>query len=137
MQAYWILGAGRFGSLAITRILERKGPQHLIVVDREARSLKSLRVEAVEIFKEDAIEFLSKHPGFGDEWIVPAIPVHVAFAWLCRQLAPGGRVNPIPAPSIIDHQVPNPLRDRMGGICTSIAAFCCPDDCGGISGWLT
>ncbi len=129
MESYWILGAGRFGSLAIRRILDKKGPPHLIVVDREARSLKNLRLKEVEVFREDAIEFLSEHPGFGDEWVVPAIPVHVAFAWLCRRLAKKVKVTSIPVPSIIDHQVPNPLRDSMGGICTSVAVFRCPDDC--------
>jgi hypothetical protein len=81
------------------------------------------------MFERDAIDFLTEHSALGHEWIVPAIPVHVAFAWLCRQLAAGGEVTPIPVPTTLDHRVPNPLRDQTGALYASLATFRCPDDC--------
>ena len=129
MEFYWILGAGRFGSLAVERILEQKRESHLVVVDRDSQPLKKLGAKPAETIEQDAIEFLSEHPGSGHEWIVPAIPVHVAFAWLYRQLAKVERVSPLPVPAMLDHQVPNPLRDKTGALYASFATFRCPDDC--------
>jgi len=129
VASYWILGAGRFGSLAVGRILEQERGSQLLVVDRDPLALKKLDPKPVEIFEGDAIDFLTEHSGSGHEWIVPAIPVHVAFAWLCRQLAAGGKVTPIPVPTTLDHRIPNPLRDQTGALYTSFATFRCPDDC--------
>ena len=90
MESFCILGAGRFGSLAVKRILARKKVSRLVVVDRDVQVLEKLGQKPIEIVEQDAIDFLVHYPGLGSEWIVPAIPVHVAFAWLCRQLAREG-----------------------------------------------
>jgi hypothetical protein len=129
MESYWILGAGRFGSLAVGRILEQERDSHLVVVDRDPQALKNLGAKPKEIIEQDALEFLSEHPGLGHEWIVPAIPVHVAFVWLCQELAKEGSVVPLAVPPIIDDQIPNCLRDSAGAVYASFATFRCPDDC--------
>ena len=129
MESYWILGAGRFGSLAVERILKQKRGSRLLVVDRNALPLNNLGLKSAETTQRDGIEFLLEHPGSGHEFIVPAIPVHVAFAWLSRQLAKGGKVSPIPVPAAVDHMVPNPGRDKTGGLYASFATFRCPDNC--------
>jgi hypothetical protein len=129
MESYWILGAGRFGSLAVGRLLKHKRNSQLIVVDRDSRALQNLALSPAQIIEQDAIEFLSEHPGLGNEWVVPAIPVHVAFVWLCRQLAKAGRVSPVPVPCSVEHRLPNPLRDETGTLYASFAPFRCPDDC--------
>ena len=33
-RVYWILGAGRFGRLAVERLLARRDPPNLVVVDQ-------------------------------------------------------------------------------------------------------
>jgi hypothetical protein len=58
-----------------------------------------------------------------------AIPVHVAYAWLCRQLAREGVVTQRAAPAILEQKVPNPLRAKTGTLYASFATFHCPDDC--------
>ncbi len=129
MESFWILGAGRFGSLAVQRIVEQKGESRLLVVDHDARALKELKDEPIQVIEQDAIDFLANHPGLGSEWIVPAIPMHVAFTWLCRELSEEGEVMTLPVPAKVDHQVPNPLRDKTGALYTSFASFRCPDNC--------
>lgn len=129
MESFWILGAGRFGSLAVQRILAQKGNPRLLVVDHDSEVLKPLEGKPVEVIEQDAIDFLVNHPGLGSEWIVPAIPAHVAFAWLCRELTKEGWVTPLPVPSMVEHQVPNPMRGKMGALYTSFATFRCPDNC--------
>jgi hypothetical protein len=133
MEAFWILGAGHFGSLAAQRLLQQKKDRSLLVVDTEAETLKQLEAEPVEIVKKDAIDFLVGHRGLGHEWIVPAIPVHVGFAWLCRQLAKEGVVTGLSVPAAMEHQVPNPLRAEGGSLYASFATFRCPDDCDELS----
>ena len=129
MESFWILGAGRFGSLAVQRILARNKASRLVVVDRDGQVLEKRKEKAVKTVKQDAIDFLVHYPGLGSEWIVPAIPVHVAFAWLCRQLTKEGTVTPLAAPSVLDQQIPNPMRGKGGVLYTSFATFRCPDDC--------
>ena len=107
MESFWILGAGRFGSLAVRRILARKKVSRLVVVDRDVQVLEKLTEKPIETVEQDAIDFLVHYPGLGSEWIVPAIPVHVAFAWLCRQLAREGAITQGAVPSILDQKVPN------------------------------
>jgi hypothetical protein len=129
MESFWILGAGRFGSLAVQRILTRKKVSRLVVVDRDVHALKRLTDKPIETIEQDAIDFLVHYPGLGSEWIVPAIPVHVAYAWLCRQLAREGVVTQRAAPAILEQKVPNPLRAKTGTLYASFATFHCPDDC--------
>jgi hypothetical protein len=129
MESFWILGAGHFGSLAVKRILQGKGHCNLIVVDRDARPLDDLKEKPLNVVKQEAVHFLSAQHGTGDEWIVPAIPEHVAFCWLRQQLNKAGTVTALVAPLVLDQQIPNPIRTKEGVLYTSFATFRCPDDC--------
>ena len=129
MESFWILGAGHFGSLAAKRILRRKRKCSLLVVDHRQNALDGLRERPLKIIKQDAVNFLSSHSGKGNEWIIPAVPQHVAFSWLCQQLSKEGKVTPLAAPKVLDEQIPNPMRGKGGVLYTSFATFRCPDDC--------
>jgi hypothetical protein len=129
METFWILGAGRFGSQAAQRLRQQNKDRSLLLVDSKAEPLKQLEAESIKIIRKDAIDFLVDHSGLGHEWVVPAVPVHVAFAWLCRQLAKEGLVTQQSVPAAIEPQVPNPLRVESGALYTSFATFRCPDDC--------
>ena len=129
MERFWILGAGRFGSLAVERILEHHRTPKLVVVDHEAEPLKTLKSPEVKIIVKDAIDFLLKQPGVGSEWIVPAIPMHVAFAWLSKRLAKKGKLVPADVTTALEDRLPNPVHGKDGSLCTSFATFRCPDNC--------
>jgi threonine dehydrogenase-like Zn-dependent dehydrogenase len=129
MESFLVLGAGRFGSLAVQRILAREEVSRLVVVDRDVHVLEKLTEMPIEIVEQDAIDFLVHSPGHGSDWIVPAVPVHVAFVWLCRQLAQEGTITPLAAPSALYQKIPNPMRGKAGTLYTSFATFHCPDDC--------
>ena len=128
-RAYWILGAGRFGRLAVERLLARREPPHLVVVDQNPDKLLLLADRPVERVNEDVLGFLRANLEEGPDWIVPAVPIHVAFAWLSAELAGIGRLETLPAPHAVDAQIPNPWRDGKGGLYTSVATFRCPDNC--------
>jgi hypothetical protein len=129
MESFWILGAGHFGSLATKRILQRKKRCNLLVVDHHEDSLDDLKDEPLKIIRQDAVDFLSSHSGTGNEWIIPAIPEHVAFSWLCQQLTKEGTVTSIAVPAVLDQQIPNPMRGKGGVLYTSFATFRCPEEC--------
>lgn len=129
METFWVLGAGRFGSLATQLLLQQKRGCSLLLVDSEAEPLRQLEAESIQTIRKDAIDFLVDHSGLGHEWIVPAVPIHLAFAWLCRQLAKEGSVTQLSVPAAIESQVPNPLRAESGALYTSFATFRCPDNC--------
>jgi hypothetical protein len=128
-KVYWILGAGRFGRLAVERLLARREPPHLVVVDQNPDKLLLLGDRPVERVNQDVLGFLSANLEEGPDWIVPAVPIHVAFVWLSAELAGVGQVEILPVPITVDAQVPNAWRDGKGGVYTSVATFRCPDNC--------
>jgi hypothetical protein len=128
-RVYWILGAGRFGRLAVERLLARREPPRLLVVDQNPEKLHLLADRPVERVNEDALHFLRANFEERPDWIVPAVPVHVAFAWLVAELAGVGRVATLPPPHAVEARIPNPWRDGKGGLYTSMATFLCPDNC--------
>lgn len=128
-RVYWILGAGRFGRLAVERLLARRELPHLVVVDQNPDKLLLLTDRPVERVNEDVLDFLRANLEKGPDWIVPAVPIHVAFVWLAAELVGVGQVEILPVPITVDAQVPNPWRDGKGGLYTTVATFRCPDDC--------
>jgi hypothetical protein len=123
-----VVGAGRFGSRAL-RSLQRLHPDwRLTVVDRAPQVLAPWRDCGVMIREGDAVEVLDRLlQAEAPEWIVPAVPFHLAFVWLCRRLSYSHPVERAPIPP--DLPVPNPLAGPQGDLYTSFAGFICPEDC--------
>ncbi len=129
-QDIWILGAGRFGRIAAKRLTARYPQAALLVVDQHSERLNELHSAlGVAIQHEDAIDFISRVPIAEDQWIVPAVPVHVAFQWLIGQLRRKGALEALTVPEAVDLQVPNPYRVASGTLYASFATFLCPDAC--------
>ena len=128
-KTLWILGAGRFGRPAAGRLRKRYPRADLLVVDRRAEKLEPLREDpSLSIHVGEALSFLSGESLPADVWIVPAIPVHVAFHWILQELGRRGLVSGLPVPPAVDALVPNPLR-RGETLYASYATFICPDAC--------
>ena len=134
MDSCWILGAGRFGRRALS-VLGRKYPEAAItVVDRDGDPVGEApaggRISAV---RAEAVTYLVEHlkPGqSAPEWIVPAVPVHVAYEWVTRRLAAEGfRPTPLAVPETVVQSLPNVFRGTGGAIYASNADFICPDNC--------
>jgi len=134
MDSCWILGAGRFGRRALS-VLGRKYPEAAItVVDRDGDPVGEApaggRISAV---RAEAVTYLVEHlkPGqSAPEWIVPAVPVHVAYEWVTRRLAAEGfRPTPLAVPETVVQSLPNVYRGTGGAIYASNADFICPDNC--------
>ncbi|GAB6061697.1 NAD-binding protein [Deferrisoma palaeochoriense] len=123
----WVLGGGRFGTRAATRLAGAN--RAVLVVDREPAGLAAARDLGVDTRQADAVAFLRGSLGEGrrPDWIVPAVPFHLAAAWCLAELGPGLVRHPIPPE--VERAVPNPFRAAEDEIYASHATWRCPPDC--------
>jgi hypothetical protein len=79
----------------------------------------------------EVIDFLVQHLGSGErwDWLVPMVPVHVAYHWLLRGPLAGSDWEPAAVPEVLTHLVPAVLRGPEGELYLSRAQHLCPDDC--------
>src|SRR4030042_3057799 len=85
MAGYLILGAGHFGRLALERLARQDGAAVFWVVDHNPAALAATRGPGprINLIAQDAIDFLSQHLAAGKwDWLIPMVPVHVAFAYV-------------------------------------------------------
>lgn len=135
MQTLWIIGCGRFGHLAIERLGSGKQPKKFVVVEPNPDHLPLPRAN-MEIVRQDGVEFLKQHlilknapdPKNAPDWIIPALPVHLAALWLMTESGPARIARCSPPEGLKDH-LPNPIFGPTGDIYTSMADFICPDNC--------
>ena len=132
MKEIWIIGAGRFGRMAADRLTGKIKNLHLVLVDLEAEKLHGAGGPGRTLIRSDGAAYLAEHLPKGEEqhpdWIVPAVPIHLAAEW--RLLDQGeDNLQRIPIPTEMDPLLPHPLRAEDGNIFVSHADFLCPDDC--------
>lgn len=128
LDRFWLIGAGRFGRIAVERITQRFPNAALTVVDRQATPFAS---KGVEVIRDDGISWLNRmlDPGAPVDLIVPAIPVHVAAEWVKRRLLDEYHIDPIPIPDAWLGHLPHAVRGSIGQVFASHADFICPDNC--------
>ena len=128
---FLILGYGRFGQLALRRLKQEHPSAKFTIVDNRPGALTKIRDESVEQMVMDGISaIMSRSPEMEkDDWIIPAIPIHVAFKWLKHRVIKTYQLEVIKVQDEILQQLPNPIRGENGVVYTSIADFVCPDDC--------
>jgi hypothetical protein len=131
LGSFWIIGAGRFGRLAAARLLEKNPRASFLVVDGKEEALREMRGLPVEVAREEGARFLAENlpEGGGPAFIVPAVPVHLAFEWVKRKLAPDFSVQKTPLPEKVLRELPNPIPAGEGKVFASYANWICPDDC--------
>lgn len=131
MEKVLVLGAGQFGRRA-AQVLQ-DDYREVTIVDQNTCALEQVHASTIAI-QADAIEYLI-HNLHQYQWIVPAIPVHVALLWLLSELDKSGQSpQRIAVPK--DIMVPNPfwLHDTLYA---SLARHLCPEDCPEPDGFCT
>ncbi len=128
MRRFWIIGGGRFGQTAMRRIMRRIPDARVTIVDRELIASIPERVAGVHA---DGIEWMVDrlNKGLAADMIVPAIPLHVAFEWISRNVPPNCTIEPLEPSSGMLSRLPHPLRGSAGRVYVSHADFICPDHC--------
>jgi hypothetical protein len=127
-RLYVIIGCGHFGGHAVEKLLRKVPHPKIIAVDKNEERIKNISHLPIEAVVCDGLLYLNKFfsEGRSANYIVPAVPFHLAFEFILSQLKPLGakrrRVPTLPG-------VPNPMRGKKGDLCTSLANFRCPEDC--------
>ena len=130
METVWIMGVGRFGSAAVKRLSKQHKDWQFVLVDSDRENLLSAKGLNTAIEHSDGIRFLNDHlkPGAQVSWIIPSLPIHLAWEWCRMKLGPD-RLTRSLLSSGIDLLLPNPMHGANGDIYASNADFICPDNC--------
>jgi hypothetical protein len=125
---YLIVGCGYFGSRAAEKLLRKDPKPKIIVVDRNKEAVKKVSNLPAETFTGDGPVYLGEFfsEGRSTDYIIPAIPFHLAFEFILSQLKTWGakkkRIPPLPG-------LPNPIVGKTGDLYTSLSDFLCSEDC--------
>jgi hypothetical protein len=127
-HAYLIIGCGRFGSRATEKLFQKDSHSKIIVVDQSKKALQKVSHLPIESTVCEGTLYLKQFLSEGRkaDYIIPAVPLHLAFEFILSQLKPWGvkrkRIPPISG-------LPNPVIGKTGDLYTSLANFLCPEDC--------
>ena len=127
-HTYLIIGCGHFGSRAAKKLLQKDPHSKIIVVDKSKKALQKVSRLPIETIISDGIFYLSQFLSEGrkTDYIIPAVPLHLAFEFILSQLKPlGAKRKRIPSIS----GLPNPVSGKTGDLYTSLANFLCSEDC--------
>lgn len=130
MEEIWIIGVGQFGFIAFERLSKSRKERHFVLVDTAKENLLRCKGPNVTLLHVDGVEFLEEylHTDSTPDWIIPALPVHLAAEWFLHHMGPE-RLRRITLPHEMEPLLPNPIRGSDGNIYVSHADFRCPDDC--------
>lgn len=128
---FWIFGYGRFGRIAASRLAAKYPRASFTVVDSSAPALEGIRKLPVRAVQADAAGFLAGGLTGKDtpDFIIPAVPVHLAYEWLKKKLEPVCGVVSVSVPDQAALRLPNSFPAGTGRLYSSYATFVCPDDC--------
>jgi hypothetical protein len=127
-KRFWIIGAGRFGRIAVERINRLIPAADITLVDQAPVLIGGARFTMV---KAEGIAWLGAvlDQRSAVDMILPAIPVHVAAEWLVLKLSKNYDIHPIPIPNAWLKRMPHACRGKTGQAFVSHADFICPDNC--------
>ncbi len=135
-RTYLIIGCGRFGSRAAEKLLQRHPSPKIIVVDKDRGAVQRASRFPVETHLSDGISYLRQLFSEGQEinYIIPAVPIHVAYEFVLSELKPiGAKRAKLP----FLPKLPNPVIGKTGDLYTSFADFICSEECPEPAGYCT
>ncbi len=121
---------GQFGSLALKQLSKQHKDWQFVLVDPDKEKLLKAKGQNIVLEHTDGVRFLnnSLEPGTKVAWIIPSLPVHLAWEWCRMKMGPKQLVQ-ASLPSEIDLLVPNPMHGSQGNLYVSNADFICPTNC--------
>lgn len=130
-QSIWLLGVGRLGRRAAESLRGKYPEAAITLIDSSADACAQMQGRSFTVLCREAIGVLLRDlkEGRAPDWIVPMIPVHVAYEWVRLKLAGTHRIGPLAVPPEVVAKLPNPIRGVLGRIYMSNANFRCPWNC--------
>jgi len=128
---FWIIGGGKFGLRAAKTLSKAGSSNNLTIIEKKKAVCRQLGRLGVEAVCMDGMQYLERHltSAHYPEWIVPAIPLHVAYEWIRTKLSKTHEVQKIAVPNDLVTTLPNPINAESGQLYISIADFKCPESC--------
>ena len=127
-SVYLIIGCGRFGRRAVQALAQDHPSAKIFVVDHRKETFRNVSRLDVETLQGEAVRRLDQILSSNQrvDYIIPAVPFHLAFEFLLSKLKPlGARREEIPPLG----RLPNAMRGKTGDVYVSFADFLCPEDC--------
>jgi hypothetical protein len=130
-QSIWILGAGRHGRRAADALRQNNPAADMTMVESCPEVCAQMATLTFTVVCRDGVKFLLENlqEGRGPDWIIPMIPVHVAYEWIRLKVAKSHRFHAIAVPEMVVERLPNPVSGPDGQIYISNANFRCPPNC--------
>lgn len=131
MRKILILGAGKFGLKAAKAARCRWPGSDILVVDQDVQACREMAKQQIKVVCEPGIIYLARtmQETHRPDWVIPCIPVHVAYEWIKQCMAPRYRMETLPVPGEIAGMLPNTMNGTDGALYMSNADFICPDNC--------
>jgi hypothetical protein len=128
---FWILGGGRFGQRAAAALHRRYGDSEITLIEKNGRTCRRLEKEGLKTVCREGVRYLEMNLRDIDtpEWVVPAIPLHVAFEWVRAKLSRDYVLQALDIPDRLARALPNPMAGTRGQLFVSNADFLCPESC--------
>lgn len=130
---YLILGGGKFGRLALERLARQDPAARFLVVDHDPAALAAMPAAGAgrTRVQQDVIAFLVDHLKAASpwDWLLPMVPVHVAYEWLRQGPLAGPPWEAAAVPERLMELAPVARRGARGELYLSWARHRCPDDC--------
>ena len=129
LKKIWILGAGKFGQLALERIIHHLPQVEITLVDVRAQVTGA---EGVAVVCEEGISWLAGNMQREEtaDMIIPSLPVHMVAEWLKLKNSANYEVSAVPLPQHLVARLPNSIKNGDSQLYISHADFLCPDNCG-------
>lgn len=112
--------------------MKKRYPESVLtVVDHCSQACNAIPETDLTVVCMDGVEYLNQF--LVDEnlpdWIIPVIPIHLAFEWIRCRMGPKISLIPIDVPEIALASLPNVFHGTTGQIFASNATFICPENC--------
>ena len=131
MKSIWILGAGKFGLKAAKTMRRKISRTEITIIEKKSEICNQIEKLDFKTVCMDGIEYLDQNLKGIDypDWIIPAIPVHVAYEWVRLKIKGSYILKTIPVPEGVIMSLHNVFKGKRCEIYMSIADFICPDNC--------
>jgi hypothetical protein len=131
VENLWIIGGGKFGLRAAKALSKTDSSNKVTIVEKQRTVCRQLDRLGFEAVCSDGIQFLERNltSAHFPDWIVPAIPLHVAYEWIKAKMSAKYAVEGIAVPHNLVNALPHPIQGEIGQLLISIADFKCPANC--------
>ena len=129
-QTYIVLGCGHFGQGAVKAIKSLPSQPSVIAVDIDEEMLQTVEAQADQVHHADGVQYLKElsESEAASCWVVPALPLHLAFEWLLLGLSTTAERMSVPQ-AFNPEGVLQQHRTQDGTLYCSLGDFTCPEDC--------